>query len=53
MKRDKRIKDFISNLKERLSKEMPKVKKEIELYEKHLAAGTLAKNPIPSPQFNE
>ena len=53
MKRDKIIKEFISNLKKRLSKEMPKVKKEIKLYEKHLVAGTLTKNPIPSPQFNE
>lgn len=53
MKRDKKIKEFILNLRKRLSVEMPKVKKEIELYEKHLAAGTLTKNPIPSPQFNE
>ena len=53
MERNKKIEKFISNLKQRLSYEMPKVRKEIELYEKHLAAGTLIKNPSPSPQFNE
>lgn len=53
MKRNKKIVDFISFLNMRLSKEMPKVKKEIELYEKRLTAGTLTKNPTPSPQFDE
>ena len=53
MGRNKKIEIFILNLRQRLSKEMPKVRKEIELYEKHLAADTLIKNPVPSPQFNE
>lgn len=53
MKSNKKIDEFILNLKKRLSREMPKVKKEIELYEKRFAAGTLTKNSTPSPQFNE
>ena len=32
--------------------EMPRVIKEIEVYENALKKGTLTKSPIPSPQFN-
>ncbi|MEB2778329.1 hypothetical protein SYJ56_23665 [Algoriphagus sp. D3-2-R+10] len=35
-----------------LKAQMPRVIKEIEVYELALKAGTLNKNPTPSPQFN-
>ncbi len=42
----------IQTLQKNLKAEMPRVIKEIEVYEKALRKGTLKKNPIPSSQFN-
>lgn len=53
MRSDQHIDDFLKNLKSRLLKEMPKVRKEIELYEKRLAKGKLTKTPTSTPLFNE
>jgi hypothetical protein len=46
------IKTYISELKKRLKKEMPKVREEIRIYEEKLVNGQLTKNPTPAPQFN-
>ncbi len=46
------IKTYISELKKRLKKEMPKVREEIRIYEEKLVNGQLTKNPVPAPQFN-
>jgi hypothetical protein len=46
------IKTYISALKKRLKKEMPKVREEIRNYEEKLAQNKLTKNPTPGPQFN-
>lgn len=46
------IQKYISELKKRLKKEMPKVREEIRIYEEKLVNGELTKNPIPGPQFN-
>ena len=43
---------YLSELKKRLAQEMPKVCKEIRLYEEKRAAGQLIKNPTAGPQFN-
>jgi len=53
MRSNKKIESFLMNLKFLLLKEMPKIQKEIKLYEERLAAGRLTKDPIPGPQFNE
>jgi hypothetical protein len=42
----------IQTFQNKLKAEMPRVIREIEVYEKALKKGTLKKNPIPSPQFN-
>ena len=36
----------------RLKKEMPRILREIAVYEKALKGGTLVINPKPAPQFN-
>lgn len=41
----------IRKIKARLKKEMPRIKKEIEVYEKALLEGTIKINPEPAPQF--
>jgi len=43
---------YLSELKKRLAMEMPKVRKEIRLYEEKLKNGQLTENPVPGPQFN-
>jgi hypothetical protein len=53
MKSNKNIEEFISKLRKRLSKEMPKINKEIAIYEKHLAEGKLTESPKVSPQFSK
>lgn len=53
MKSEKNIDTFLKNLRSKLLKEMPKVRKEIKLYEERLAAGKLTKTPSKSPLFNE
>lgn len=46
------IRNYIDNLKVRLNAEMPRISKEISVYEEKLANGKLTKNPNPGPQFN-
>lgn len=53
MKSNKKIESFLVNLKSRLLNEMPRIQKEIKLYEERLSAGKLTKNPIFGHQFNE
>jgi len=43
---------YLSELKNRLAQEMPKVRKEIRLYEEKRTKGQLTEKPIPGPQFN-
>jgi hypothetical protein len=45
-------KSEIEAFQKKLKAEMPRVVKEIEVYEKALKKGALNKNPIHSPQFN-
>lgn len=42
----------IQRFQKNLKAEMPRVLKEIEVYEKALKTGSLKQNPKPSPQFN-
>jgi hypothetical protein len=42
----------VIKIEARLRKEMPRILKEIEVYEKALLEGTIKTNPIPAPQFN-
>jgi len=42
----------IERIEVRLKKEMPRILKEIEVYEKALKDGNLITNPKPAPQFN-
>jgi hypothetical protein len=46
------IEEFLIELKKKFKKEMPRIKREIKIYEEKLSSGKLTKNPIPSPQFN-
>lgn len=43
---------YLSELKKRLAEEMPKVRKEIRLYEEKRNNGQLTEKTIPGPQFN-
>jgi hypothetical protein len=45
-------KRFTDILKGRFQKEMPKIRKEIALYETHLKEGKLNTTPKIAPQFN-
>jgi hypothetical protein len=45
-------KKFLEVLKEQFRKEMPKIRKEIKVYETHLKEGKLNNNPKIAPQFN-
>lgn len=49
----KNIDDFLKDLKSRLELAMPKIRKEVKLYEEKMLKGKLTKNPSSSPQFNE
>jgi intein/homing endonuclease len=46
------IEEFLKELQKKLKNEMPRIKREIKIYEEKLSAGKLTKNPTPSPQFN-
>lgn len=48
----KNIEDFLTELKKQLKGEMPRIRKEIKVYEKKVKKGELTINPTPSPQFN-
>ena len=43
---------FTEILKDRFQKEMPKVRKQIDVYETHLKEGKLNLNPKIAPRFN-
>ncbi len=45
-------KKFAETLKERFQYEMPRIRKEIEVYESHLKNGKLKTSPKIAPQFN-
>jgi len=45
-------KKFPETLMERFQKEMPRIRKEIKLYESHLKSGKLNTSPKIAPQFN-
>lgn len=47
------MEDFLKDLQESLKKEMPRIRKEIKVYERKLLTKRLTKNPIPAPQFYE
>lgn len=47
------IDKFIASLKERLLSQMPRIQKEILVYEKNVSLGIEKKNPKPSPQFTD
>lgn len=51
MNTEQKIKE-IERVEIRLKKEMPRILREIAVYEKALKDGTLISNPTPSPQFN-
>lgn len=53
MNLDNGIEEYLKKVRKRLLKEMPKVLKEIEVYENKLASGKLTEKPVPAPQFNE
>lgn len=53
MNSDSDIKEYLKEVQKRLLKEMPRVLKEIEVYENKLASGMLTEKPVPAPQFNE
>ena len=46
------LKIYINELKKRLKNEMPRVRREIKVYEEKLANGRLTQSPTPAPQFN-
>ncbi|WP_155810385.1 hypothetical protein [Polaribacter sp. Hel_I_88] len=46
------LKKYISNLKEKLKEELPRISEEIRIYEEKLNKGELTPNPTPGPQFN-
>lgn len=43
---------FVQTLKVGFRKQMPRIQKEIEIYESHLKKGKLNRNPKIAPQFN-
>jgi len=43
---------YLNEIKNRISKEMPRVIEEIKVYENKLRCGQLNKNPKTAPQFN-
>jgi len=49
----KEIEEFLKNLQKRLKKEMPRIRKEIKVYEEKVAMGNLMKEPVPGQQFND
>ena len=52
MSKDVNTKLFTDLLKVRFQKEMPKIRKQINVYESHLKEGKLKMNPKSAPQFN-
>ena len=52
MNKVKTHKKFAETLKERFQNEMPRIRKEIDVYESHLKKGKLNTSPKIAPQFN-
>lgn len=48
---DKDIEEFLEDLQQNLLKAMPKIRKEIGVYEDKLASGDLTQEPIPGSKF--
>jgi len=49
--KDKDIHRQVEHIKLKLKAEMPRIRKEIQIYEERVAKGQAIKNPTPSPQF--
>jgi hypothetical protein len=47
------IDTLIASWKKKLLSQMPRIHKEVLVYEKNVALGKEKKNPIPSPQFTD
>jgi|TARA_B110000305_G_scaffold177411_1_gene196424 hypothetical protein len=43
---------YLVDLKKRLQQEMPRISKEIKVYEEKVINGSLSKHPISGSQFN-
>lgn len=43
---------YLKRIQEKLEKAMPKVHKEVKIYEEKKRAGKLIKNPVSGPQFS-
>lgn len=52
MSKKQSLEELVKEIEKRFEKEMPRVRKEIAVYEKRLAKGLLKKNPKMAPQFN-
>ncbi|REG90602.1 hypothetical protein [Algoriphagus antarcticus] len=48
---DDDITDFLKELDGKLKQEMPRIRREIKVYEEKSREGKLTMTPIPSPQF--
>jgi len=53
MTKIKNTRKFSDILKIRFQKEMPKIRKQIDVYQTHLKEGKLNLTPKISPQFNQ
>lgn len=47
------IDKFIASLKDRLLSQMPRIHKEVMVYEKNISLGIEKKSPMPSPKFTD
>lgn len=52
MSKDLSIRVYIQKLEMKFSKEMPRIRNEVKVFEKKLKGGKLMLNPTVSPQFN-
>ncbi len=43
---------YLSDLKEKFKKELPRVTEEIHVYEQKVSKGLITERPTPGPQFN-
>lgn len=46
------IKAFLKELEQKLKNEMPRIQREVKIYEQKLEEGTLNLSPSTSPQFD-
>lgn len=52
MSKDEKVRQFIHLIEDRMALEMPRIMREIKLYEEKLFKGELTKFPKIAPQFN-